>query len=323
MSNNYSYQIMQLLRDTEGDFVSGQKVSSILGITRSSIWKHIELLRKEGYVIDAVSHKGYVLRSVPDALIPRELQYNLKTKHFGRQMLYHLIIDSTMPEAFKLGRQGKAEGYLVCTEKQTKGKGRFNRHWSSPEGGLYFSLLLRPKVDISRIGLLPLLISVGICDAINEFTEIKPNIKWPNDIIVYDKKLAGILLEIDSEIDQISFVVVGVGLNVNTIKSRLPTSAISLQNIIKKKVSRLRLLQEILFKLEELYYAAQKNGFKDIIENWRQYSITLGKNVRIKDVYSNTILEGKAIDINEYGGLIIQTKSGKKITRMSGDVTIC
>jgi BirA family biotin operon repressor/biotin-[acetyl-CoA-carboxylase] ligase len=311
-------QIINFLRKS-GEYVSGEEISRALNISRAGIWKHIQELRAEGYDIVAVPHLGYQLVSSPDKLLPREIKFGLGTHILGKKIFSHEVIPSTMNEAFELGLKGAEEGTLVCAESQTKGRGRLGRSWVSPKGkGIYMSVILRPQMNLSEVPKLTLLTAVAVAEAIYKMAGVKVAIKWPNDLLIGSQKLGGIITELSAEIDRIKFVVVGIGVNINTTASQLPPEATSLRIETDKYFSRVEILKEVLRSLEYWYLRVSKEGFDGVLKKWREFSITIGKRVRIAD--SAGFVEGEALDLAEDGGLLIRKDSGVVVKKMSGDV---
>ncbi|MBP9855093.1 MAG: biotin--[acetyl-CoA-carboxylase] ligase [Candidatus Omnitrophica bacterium] len=307
-------QIFNYLKQTEG-YISGEDISQQLKISRTAIWKNIEELRKDGYDIVAVPHLGYKLVSSPDKLFPHEVLHGLQTKIIGKNFIHHDMLTSTMDHAFQLGVSGAVEGTVVCTEGQSKGRGRMERPWVSPKGkGLYFSLILRPNIFPSEAAKITLFSAVAICEAIFKSTGVNVHIKWPNDLLIHNKKCAGILTELRAETDRVRFIVIGVGINVNTSMKYLPATATSLKHETGKNWSRVVLMQDIFRSIEYWYEILNKHGFEPVIQRWRQLSSTIGKKVVVGHV------KGKAIDLDEHGGLIVQNDSGEKFRCMTGDV---
>jgi BirA family biotin operon repressor/biotin-[acetyl-CoA-carboxylase] ligase len=311
-------EIITLLKKANG-YLSGEEISRQFQLSRAAIWKNIQELRRQGYDIVAVPHRGYELVSCPDRLFPHEIQFGLKTKIFGKEIVAYESIGSTMDEAFRLGFEGAAEGTVVCAETQTKGRGRLGRNWTSPKGkGLYFSLILRPSLPPTDVARVTLLAAVAVSEAIQRIGGANPQIKWPNDLLIDGKKVAGILTEMSAEMDRVRFVVLGVGINVNTPLSLLPGHSTSLRAEMKKTISRIQLFQEVLGAMERWYTQLQKEGFDPVIKKWKKLSATLGRRVQIKD--PNGTVEGEAIDLDEHGGLIIRNDLGMRVQRMTGDV---
>lgn len=314
-------KILNFLK-SKRDYVSGDLISQRLGITRQALWKHIQGLKNIGYDIIAVPHLGYKLISCADRLFDFEVSYDLNTKSLGKKIYYFETISSTMDVAMQLGIKGAQEGTLVLAESQTKGKGRLGRTWFSPKfKGIYLSLILRPKILPSQAPVLTLLAAVSICEAIKKTVDLDTQIKWPNDIIIHNKKLGGILTELSAEMDEINFLIIGIGLNVNNDKKNLVASATSLKEQKKESVNRVSLLQEILRRIEINYLLFQNKGSAAIIDEWRQHNITLGK--RVKVYCHKEHLEGEASGIDSDGGLLIRKDSGVIEKVMAGDVVHC
>jgi BirA family transcriptional regulator, biotin operon repressor / biotin---[acetyl-CoA-carboxylase] ligase len=314
-------KILEFLRRKK-EFVSGDQMAARLGISRQALWKHIQLLKEAGYDIVAVPHCGYRLEASADRLFSFELSCGLNTRLLGRKICYFENLTSTMSVAMKLGLEGSAEGTLVVAESQTQGKGRLGRSWYSPKHkGLYFSLILRPKILPSRAPLLTILCAVGVCEAVADVTGLQPQIKWPNDILLQQKKIGGILTELNAETDAVNFAVVGIGLNVNNDKKSLVSGATSLKEAKQESVDRVLLLQEILRKIEKSYLLFQKGETRPILEAWRKNNTTLGR--RVKVYVKEEHVEGQALDIDKDGGLLVRKDTGVVEKVMAGDVIYC
>jgi len=314
-------KILETLKIKPG-YVSGEEISSHLGISRQALWKHIQELRDSGYDIVAVPHLGYKLHGSPDRLLPFEIGDKLNTRLIGKKIYYHETIPSTMDIALQKGLEGAPEGTIVLAESQTKGRGRLGRGWVSPKyKGIYLSLILRPRISPLQAPVLTLLASVSICEAIKEATGLEAKIKWPNDILMHNKKLGGILTELSAETDQMHFMVIGIGLNVNLDKGSLLEHATSLKEEKQENINRVGLLQEILRQIEQNYNNFLKKGSGAVIEKWRNYNVTLGH--RVKVAAHKEHLEGIAIDIDTDGGLLVRNDSGLVRKIMAGDVTHC
>ena len=311
-------RIINFLKETDG-YVSGEEISRRCGMSRAAIWKYMQELRQDGFDVVAVPHLGYKLVATPDKLLPSEIQHGLKTRYLGKKIIYEDTVSSTMDVAFRLGMEGAVEGTLVCAEGQTKGKGRLGRHWNSPKGkGIYMSVILRPSLPPTEVAQLTLLAAVAACEAIQRVSGAGARIKWPNDILVENRKLAGILTELSAETDRVRFVVIGIGINVNTPLSVLPAQATSLKEETQKKISRVELLQEILQDLEDWYERLKKQGFAPIVQRWKELSSTLGKRIRLVDPGGE--IEGEAVDLDKTGALMIRNDAGLIVSKISGDV---
>jgi len=314
-------KILDFLRHKQ-EYVSGEEISQRLKISRQALWKHIQELKNAGYDILAVPHLGYCLVSSPDRLFPAEVAHHLHTKFIGKRIYYFDNLSSTMDIATQLGIKGLPEGTLVLSEAQSRGRGRLGRNWLSPKyKGIYLSLILRPKILPVQTPILTLLAAVSVCEAIKEVAGLDARIKWPNDIILSNKKLGGILTELNAEMDEVRFIIIGIGINVNNDKNTLIPTATSLREEKKAQVNRITLLKEILRKLETNYLILQDKGSEVISEKWRVYAITLGRRVKI--ICQKKHLEGQAIDIDNDGALLLRLDSGLIERVTSGDILHC
>ncbi|NQT22777.1 MAG: biotin--[acetyl-CoA-carboxylase] ligase [Candidatus Omnitrophica bacterium] len=313
-------KILNLFRKEPQGYLSGEDISRKLRVSRSAIWKHIEKLREMGYDIEAVPHLGYRLKSIPDKMIPEEIKQALKTHTFGKEIYSYEKIDSTNAVAYDLAEKGAKEGVVVIAEEQKKGKGRIGRTWVSPPGGIYLSCIIRPRLTPNEIEEFTLVAALCISNSIRDVTGLQSQIKWPNDILVNGKKVCGILTEMKAEIDRIDFMILGIGINVNTNDKNLPPNATSLKKELKKTVSRIDLVRKLLFNLEKEYTIFRKEGFSNIRDKIKTLSATLGR--RIKVTTADKIYEGEAIDIDEQGALILRLDTGIMKRILSGDVAL-
>lgn len=314
-------KIIEFLKENKENFISGEEISLRLLVSRTAVWKHIQNLKENGYEIVAQPHYGYRLMGIPDKLLPDEISYRLKTKLMGKRIFSYVTTSSTNDVAYSLGEQSMPEGTLVLSEKQTKGRGRMGRQWASPpKGGLYFSLILRPKITPTEAGKITLMASICIAKVLRDNYEVEAVIKWPNDVYVGRDKICGILTEMNAEQDGIKFIILGIGINLNTDISKLPKGSTSLKDITKQNVNRIQFLQKLLRELE-LYYMKIKNlKFEEIITDWRDLSITLGRRIKVK--WRSSLIEGQAMDIDISGALIVRDDFGFFHHILSGDVTI-
>jgi len=317
-------QLLACLKEGKGNWISGELLGERLYISRTAIWKHIGALKEDGYVIESSRKRGYLLREIPDALLQNEIRENLKTRILGKSNIYHFnSTDSTNVMAEHFASEGAAEGDIVVAEYQTQGKGRKGRSWFSPAGeGIYVSIILRPRISPHEAPKLTLMASVAIAEAIAACVPVDAAIKWPNDILIAGKKVAGILTEIKAEIDKIHHVVVGVGINVNTSYESFPLdirdNATSLFRETGNKISRTFILKTCLECLEKQYEILQNQGFTPILEQWKQLSEMAGKKITV-DVL-DTSYAGIVEDVNEDGYLIIRDQEGNTRRIVSGDV---
>jgi BirA family biotin operon repressor/biotin-[acetyl-CoA-carboxylase] ligase len=317
-------ELLQALR--EGGHISGEELGKRLKMTRTAIWKRVNRLRGLGYEIASSPRRGYSLVSVPDLLLPEEIEPGLRTKIFGKQIIFYHELSSTQSAAKELGRRGAEEGTVVISETQTQGKGRKGREWfSTPGQGIQISVILRPRLKPAQSIQIPLVAGVAVAQAIAEVTPLKPRIKWPNDIIVGRKKVGGILTEMSAEIDRIDYVVLGIGLNVNTPQTLFPKEigeiATSLAEELGGPVSRVRLLQSFLREFEGLYREFAISGFQTIRERWKAMSNTIGAWVEPSDM-DGAKMKGKILDIDADGALLLQKRNGSIERILAGDVSL-
>lgn len=317
-------KILSILRHNKDSYVSGEDLCGHAGISRAAIWKHMENLRAIGYEIEAVPHLGYKLVSAPDALIPSEIKWKLKSKTFGREIISYKKVDSTNDIAYQLAEKGVKEGTVILAEEQSRGKGRHGRHWVSPsKGGIYLSCILRPKIPPNEIPRITLFAAVAAAKAIRDVTSLDVSIKWPNDLVLDGKKVCGILTEMKAEQDSVDFIILGIGINVNMPLKQLPKGSASLKDELRRRniksvISRTELTKNILERLEEFYSILEQNGFEPIIDAWKGLSDMLGSRIRV--ILPGRTFEGLAHDINPDGALIVRLDSGVLEKVSSGDV---
>ncbi len=315
-------KILSIFKQRKDAFVSGEELSRILGISRAAIWKHIQKIKEMGYVVAASPHLGYQLTATPDRLIPSEIKYELNTHIIGKEIYTYQILDSTNNTAEKLAMDGAEQGVVVIAEGQFKGRGRLGRSWVSPkEKGIYLSVILRPKIPPSATPKITLIASVATAMAIRKISSLPALIKWPNDVFIKNKKISGILTEIAARPDTIKFLILGIGINVNTPKEFLPAEATSISEELGQPINRIALAKELLRELEKYYLLFNHKGFECIIGEWQNLSATLGSRVRVED--SENVYEGQAVGIDKVtGSLIVRKDNGFSSTVLSGDVKI-
>lgn len=317
-------KILSVLRNNTGSHTSSDELCKVTGISRAAVWKHIEDLRREGYDIEASPHLGYRLVSIPDSLIPGELRWKLKAKIIAKAVLSYKKIDSTNDSAYALAEKGIAEGTIVISEEQTKGKGRHGRRWESPaKSGIYMSCVLRPSMALNEIPRITLLAAVAVAKAIRRSTGLEAMIKWPNDILINGRKVCGILTELKAEQDSVDFIILGIGINVNTPIADLPKGASSLREELgllakSQRISRVDFAKSIFESLDEEYLRLRAKGFKPIMEEWRSMSALPGRKIKV--LLPQRTVEGEAHDIDPDGSLIVRLDSGILEKVSSGDV---
>jgi len=319
------HKILDLLKKNKNEFISGQKLSDDLGVSRAAIWKYIKALKEEGYEIESVSRNGYRLISCPDILNYDEVKNYLNTKYIGRNIEYFETIDSTNVKAKELTMNGAKEGTVVTSEEQTLGRGRLGRKWISPKyKGIWMSIILRPNINPANVSKITHIGAAAVNKAIEDM-EIKTYIKWPNDIILNEKKLCGILTEMSGEMDKINYIVMGIGINVNIDKEEFDDEireiATSFKVATGKEINRKKLMASILNYFEEFYNEFIENGtINKSLDICRKNSIVLGKEVRIiRRGQSENVI---ALQLDDEGELIIRHKDGKIEKLISGEVSM-
>lgn len=315
-------KILALLKDADG-FLSGERISGQLGVSRAAVCKSVKKLREEGYAIESATNKGYRLLASPDLLTQGELLPLLATRYMGRRVYSYEVTDSTNRRAREEAERGAPHGSVFFAEEQTNGRGRLGRTWSAPRGaGVWMSVLLRPKLTPADIAQVTLLAGLATCIAIREVTGLPVAIKWPNDIVYEGKKLVGILTEMAAEEDRISALVVGIGVNVNnaSFPKELKEKATSLLLAGGRRVSRKELAARILLRLEEEYERfLQHAADRAFLDRYAQHCATIGSVVRVATGSEEFI--GTAVGINETGALLVETGQGVRPV-LSGEVSV-
>lgn len=317
-------RILRMLRQNQGQFVSGEDISQQLAVSRTAIWKHIQTLKQEGYSIEAHSRRGYRFEAAPDLLLPDEVKNTLNTKILGKEVHWFQSVGSTSNEAKKLAATGCPEGTVVLAETQQSGRGRLARGWFAPAGkGIWMSVVLRPPFQPQDAPKCTLMAAVAVTRAIRRITAIECGIKWPNDILYQGKKIVGILTEMSAEMDAVNYIVLGIGINVNIETHEFPQdlvpAAVSLAQISGGKISRIELLEAVLGELEQIYQGVVQHGFADVLKEWRSLSVTLGQEVTV--IGMDRQFSGRAVDIDQSGALLVQTPERLE-TVLAGDVSI-
>jgi BirA family biotin operon repressor/biotin-[acetyl-CoA-carboxylase] ligase len=318
-------KILSALRENS-DGVSGAQLAEQLRISRAAIWARIEELRKVGFDISAAPHFGYRLVGEPDALIADDLLSRLgKTKVIGRDIQVFEQTTSTNDVIEKLARDGVKEGAVVFAESQTKGRGRLGRKWISPaHKGLWFSILLRPDLRPQETTQLTVASATALRRAIATETNLHPEIKWPNDILIGGKKVAGILTELSAELDKVRHVILGIGLDVNLGTNELPAelrkTATSLKIELGETISRAELAVAILRELDADYARICTGKFAEVADEWEENCTTIGKNVTVQ--IGDRKIRGCAESLDDDGALLLRTEHGRLEPITGGYVTL-
>lgn len=320
-------KILQILRQNQ-EYVSGQELCELLGVSRTTVWKAINQLKEAGYEIEAVSNRGYRMLSIPDILSQSEIESVQQTKWAGHPIYYYAELDSTNTQARRQGEEGAAHGAVIVANTQTAGRGRRGRTWNSPkDSGLFYTMLLKPQIMPSNAPMLTLVQAMAAAKGIRKISGLEALIKWPNDIVINGKKVAGILTEMSAQIDYVNYIVVGTGINVHQldfpkeiVKTASSIDLSSKENGTEIHVSRAELLNAILEEFE-VYYEKyiQTQDLSAIAEEYNQLLVNKGRQVRVLDPIGE--FEGQALGINPQGELLV--KHQEKIVKISsGEVSV-
>jgi len=317
-------QILTALRTAGDDGIAGTELSHKLHISRAAVWARIEELRALGYEIEASPHLGYRLLSVPDVLHADDLLSRLgRTRVIGRDIRVFQETTSTNDVIEKLARDGVREGVVVFAESQTRGRGRLGRKWTSPPcQGLWLSVLLRPTLRPLAVTRLTIAAAIALFRAIQAQTGLTPEIKWPNDILIRGKKVAGILTELNAELDKVNHIILGLGLNVNTAEfpADLRRLATSLRLETGRPVDRAALAVKILRELDRDYERIGDRRFEAVADEWEKHCSTIGHHVAIR--VGDRKIQGLAESLDTDGALLLRTEHGHQERVIGGDVTV-
>jgi len=316
-------RLIELLQAKKHEYISGQKLAEQLNISRNAIWKHMNELEEDGYKIEAKPRLGYRILDVPNKVSENTLKWGLQTKWLGHHIVHKTSLPSTQILAHQLAQNDAKHGTIVITDEQTAGKGRMERPWDSKsKEGIWLSIILRPQIPPYLAPQLTLLTATVLADLVKEETNLLPKIKWPNDLLIEQKKISGILTEMQAEQDQILYVIIGIGINVNqsitdfdpTIRHRV-TSLYEESNI---KWDRRKLIQQLLHTFEKSYETYIGEGFTNVKHKWESYGFRIGEQISIKTL--NEQWKSTFLGIAEDGALLIENKSGEIEKLYSGEI---
>ncbi len=318
--------LLNSLKQKQGKWVSGEYLAQRLSMTRSAIWKKIGNLKEEGYGIESLPRRGYRLLKIPDLMLAREIRDRLLTSVLGQgDMHRYVCTDSTNNRAKELAAAGAAEGALVIAEEQAQGRGRLDRPWFSAAGeNICASLIIRPCLPPGVASRMVILTAVAAAEALIATTGLSATVKWPNDIMVGGRKIGGILLEMAVEMDVIDYMVIGLGMNVNSPGERFPeeirakTTSVFMET--GSAFSRITLLCKFLEFFEQGYNAFRESGFEPIITRWKALTDMVGRQVTIGTI--NGCYKGVITDMDQNGFLILRDEQGSEMRLFSGDITI-
>ncbi len=317
-------RLLLLLKNNEGSWISGEAIGKKLDISRNAVSKHVKNLRLHGYDIVSAPHKGYRLSAGSDVVSPDEIRDGLLTDVMGKkEIVWFKETGSTNIEAKRLADGGAEEGTLVIADNQLSGRGRLGRTWFSSQGqGIFLSIVLRPRLAPMKAARITLMTAVAVAETLISQTGILPTIKWPNDILVNQKKVAGILTELSADMDVVNHVIVGMGLNVNTDVIDFPREirplATSIHAETGKIWSRRKLIQAFLKNFEQYYRTMLEGDFEGVMKQWKALSGIIGKEVAVSMV--NRKVMGMVLDVDGEGFLILKDRDGTLHRILSGDV---
>jgi len=317
-------KIVTLLKSHQSEFLSGEKLSKSLSLSRAAVWKNIKKLQSLGYKIESRPKSGYRLQQSTDLLVPWEVSDGLQTDIIGRKIYYFGTIDSTQNFAIELAKRPHENGSLVIADRQTQGRGRLNRKWVSPKGGIWMSILLRPNFEPSHTSLFPMATSLALAVSIEKTLKIKTELKWPNDITIKGNKVAGILIDASVESNKIDYLIIGIGINFKinpgTISKSIKQKKYGITTLISKgqDVRPVELVQQFLLELEKTYNNILTGNVGTIRKEWMKRSSTIGKNVTITTTTGT--LKGKVTGIDKTGALVL-SRNGNVQHVLAGDMT--
>lgn len=322
-SNQLRESIVRIFLQHEGEVVSGEQLRRSLGVSRTAIWKHIKQLRTQGYAIEAVPSRGYRLSTRPDVLLPAVIKAGLETALIAKNIEWHAELDSTNVRAHVLAEQGAPEGSVVVAECQTSGRGRMGRSWSSPPGvNVYTSVILRPALALSAATQLTFLAAVAVARAIEKVCGVRVSVKWPNDILLNGKKIAGLLNELNAETEGIHYVVLGIGVNLNMVEAQFPPDlrypATSILLETGQLVDRVVFIRTLFTEIDSLYALLLERGFAPVRLAWEALFDLVGSAVNVDDGSGG--VRGIVVGIAADGALLLDTGSAHPRTIYSGDV---
>ncbi len=316
-------ELLKLFRDKAGAYISGEEISQLLGVSRTAVWKKIKLLRQMGYTIDAVPSRGYHLAASPDALLVEEIRSDLGTRVVGKEVIFLEQTDSTNVRAREQGDGGAPEGTVIIADSQSAGKGRLGRTWESPAGvNLYTSVLLRPVI-LPRFGTqMTFLSAVAVAAAIEEVSGLSATVKWPNDVLLGGKKVAGLLNEMNAETERVNYVILGIGVNLNMQPGqfpddlRYPATSVAIEK--GSPVSRLAFARSLFRHLDSFYQAYLEQGVTPVLRAWEELCDVVGKRVSV-DCQSQ-VFRGVVEGLDPDGALLLRTDEGPLEKILAGDV---
>ena len=320
-------KVLSFFQTHDSEYLSGQDLSDVLKISRVAVWKHIKKIQTLGYKIESKQKLGYRLIDNTEKLLPWEITRDLKTQLIGKRVYYFEEIDSTQNFAQNIAADKKENGTIIIAEKQTSGRGRLDRKWTSPKGGIWFSLIIHPKFDVSSSTLIPILSAVALSKSIKSVLDIETEVKWPNDITMNGKKVAGVLVDASFQTNSIDYLILGIGINFDIDAKKLEKRLTKTPNFYgidslrgkEDKTPPKKLLKEFLLQFEKNLFQLDKGEKSKIIKEWTKRAAGIGEKITINT--SNGKISGISQGIDNDGALKIKTRNEiKKI--YVGDVVL-
>ncbi|SEV84426.1 biotin--[acetyl-CoA-carboxylase] ligase [[Clostridium] fimetarium] len=316
-------KILKVLRNSD-KYISGQSICDELGISRTAVWKYMNQLKEDGYGIEATQNKGYNITKYPDVLTEVELGSLFETAFFGNKIYFYDEIDSTNNEAKKKAEDGAKQGTLVIAECQNGGRGRRGKKWISPSGsGIWMSFVLKPTIHPYGASMITLVAALSVVSALKNIKGLECNIKWPNDIVANGKKICGILTEMSSELDAVNYVIIGIGININSTEFDEEISDIASSVFLETglTIKRSQVVADFA-KYFEKYYSIfmQTQDLRGLIDEYNGLLVNVGKEVKINNINSQFI--GNAIGINDKGELLVKKQDGSVEKVIAGEVSV-
>jgi len=318
-----AFKVLEILERATGP-LSGEAISNEMGMTRSAVWKHINELRMMGYAISSSQKEGYRLTRTSNRLLPYEIHKKLQTRVIGKKIRYLENTPSTIWVGKQLTTEGdieKLHGMVIVAEEQTGGVGRMGRAWVSPSGGIWVTIVLKPHMPVDHIFMITMAGSIAVARAIRKEFDIGALIKWPNDVFIGNKKVAGLLLELSAEADVVHHALLSIGIDVNVpisnFSPELQDRITSISAEMGHEVDRASLLARILKEFESRFLLVESGEYDTIIREWKSISCTLENRVQIRTLKNS--FEGDAVDIDEFGALIIRKENGRLERVIAGD----
>lgn len=313
-------KILKTLYEKKDEYVPVEEFVNETGKSLKEVENEFITLEDEGYIIN-YNKSGYRLVKTPNLLLPYEVKKGLKTEFIGHDIHYFKEVDSTNDVAKYLAEEGAEEGTIVVAEIQNRGKGRRGKTWISPPGGVWMSIILRPDIPPFNAPQLTLVTGVAVAETLKKECDLDVGIKWPNDILIGNKKVCGILTEVNASIEKVNYVVVGIGIDMNVDVPLFPPDlqkgATSLKNELNTEINGALLVQKFLLEFENIYNKFKAGKFPEILNEWRSLSKTIGCNVEVRT--RGKTVRGEAVGINKEGILILELEDGSLRKMISGE----